>query len=156
MAYVICVLRVAIGILLIVAGAFKAHDGIVITGENIAGYRLLPTFAVMPLALFLPYFEIGIGIYMVLGLFTRVTASIVAFQIAVFAAAIASVVARHIHISCGCFGSADTAIASWADVARDSLLVFVCAAIAWKAPGAFALDSMMAKAEQEGSGNKQI
>lgn len=153
MAYVIFALRVAIGAVLIVAGAFKVHDGVALTGEAIAAYRLLPTLAVMPLAAFLPYFEIGLGLYLAVGLFTRVAACIVSLQIAFFALAIASAVVRHLHISCGCFGSGDTSIASWSDVGRDALLVLVAAFVAWKAPGAFAADSLLAKAELEESGS---
>jgi uncharacterized membrane protein YphA (DoxX/SURF4 family) len=147
------VLRLAIGVLLIVAGAFKAHDGVAITGASIAGYRLLPSFAVIPLAVFLPYFEIAIGVYLSLGLFTRAVASVVAFQMAMFTAAVASVVVRHIQISCGCFGAAETTIASWYDVARDAALIGLCAFVAWKSPGKFSLDARLreASAAEDGS-----
>jgi len=146
-------LRLAIGVLLIVAGAFKAHDGIGITGASIAGYRLLPAFAVMPLAIFLPYFEIAIGVYLSMGLFTRIVASVVAAQIGIFTLAVASVVVRHIHISCGCFGAAETTIASWWDVARDAALTALCALIAWKAPGRFSVDARLRKASAPESGS---
>jgi putative oxidoreductase len=146
MRYLIFALRAAIGILLIVAGFLKAHDGLAITGESIAGYQILPSFAVMPLAVFLPYFEIGVGAYLVLGLFTRVVASVVAAQMLIFTIAVASVVVRHIHISCGCFGAGDTTIASWYDVARDVLLTGLCVFVAFQSPGAFALDTQLSKA----------
>jgi uncharacterized membrane protein YphA (DoxX/SURF4 family) len=153
MAILVFALRSAIGVLLIVAGAFKAHDGIGITGESIAGYRLLPSVAVMPLAIVLPYFEIAIGVYLSIGLFTRTVAFIVAAQMAIFTAAVASVVVRHIHISCGCFGAADTAIASWYDVARDAGLTALCALIAWKAPGRFSVDARLREASAAAEGS---
>jgi uncharacterized membrane protein YphA (DoxX/SURF4 family) len=153
MAILVFALRLSIGLLLIVAGAFKAHDGIALTGASIAGYRLLPSFAVMPLAIFLPYFEIAVGVYLSIGMFTRAVAFVVAAQIAIFTLAVASVVARHIQISCGCFGSAETTIASWYDVARDAALTGLCALIAWKAPGRFSIDARLreASAAKEGS-----
>jgi uncharacterized membrane protein YphA (DoxX/SURF4 family) len=139
----ILILRVAIGALLLVAGALKAHDGFHVTAETIVAYRLLPAFAVVPLAVFLPYFEIGLGCYLVLGLYTRVIATISALQFVIFTFAVASVVARHIQISCGCFGAGDTTPASWFDVARDSVLVLLAALVAWKAPGALAVDNRL-------------
>jgi putative oxidoreductase len=139
----IFVLRAAIGTLLLVAGVLKAHDGFRLTAETIVAYRLLPPFAIIPLAVFLPYFEIGLGCYLLLGLFTRVVASIAAVQFAIFTFAVATVVVRHIPISCGCFGSGDSAPATWLDVARDAALVFVALFVAWKAPGRLAVDSRL-------------
>lgn len=153
MAILVFALRLMIGVLLIVAGAFKAHDGIGITGASIAGYRLLPSFAVMPLAIFLPYFEIAVGVYLSIGLFTRAVALIVAAQIAIFTLAVASVVVRHLQISCGCFGAAETTIASWYDVARDAVLVGLCALIAWKPPGRFSVDARLREASAAAEGS---
>jgi uncharacterized membrane protein YphA (DoxX/SURF4 family) len=137
----IFILRVAIGALLMVAGILKAHDGFHVTADAIVGYRLLPSFAVIPLAVFLPYFEIGLGGYLLVGLFTRAVAVIAAVQFAIFTLAVATVVARHIQISCGCFGAGDTTVATWFDVARDAVLVLLAAFVAWKAPGALAVDT---------------
>ncbi|HEY0798667.1 MAG TPA: MauE/DoxX family redox-associated membrane protein [Candidatus Baltobacteraceae bacterium] len=144
MGILIFVLRFAMGALLLVAGVLKAHDGFRVTAEAIVGYRLLPPFAVIPFAVFLPYFEIGLGAYLMLGLFTRTVAMIAALQFALFTFAVASVVARHIPISCGCFGAGDTAPATWLDVARDAVLVLLALLVAWKAPGAFAVDRRLA------------
>ncbi|HTV72508.1 MAG TPA: MauE/DoxX family redox-associated membrane protein [Candidatus Acidoferrales bacterium] len=143
MGILIFVLRVAIGALLLVAGILKAHDGFRVTAEAIVGYRLLPSFAIIPLAVFLPYFEIGLGCYLLLGLFTRAVASIAAVQFVIFTFAVGTVVARHIPISCGCFGSGDTAPATWLDVVRDGALVLVAALVAWKAPGSLAIDNRL-------------
>jgi uncharacterized membrane protein YphA (DoxX/SURF4 family) len=143
MGILILIARVAIGALLLVAGVLKAHDGFHVTADAIVAYRLLPSFAVIPLAVFLPYFEIGLGCYLVLGLFTRVVAAIAAVQFAIFTFAVATVVARHIQISCGCFGAGDTTPASWLDVARDAVLVLLAALVAWKAPGALAVDNRL-------------
>lgn len=143
MGILIFILRVAIGLLLAIAGALKAHDGFHVTADAIVGYRLLPPLAVIPLAVFLPYFEIGLGCYLVLGLFTRIVAVVAAVQFAIFSFAVATVVARHIQISCGCFGAGDTAVATWFDVGRDAALVLVAALVAWKAPGAFAVDNRL-------------
>lgn len=137
--------RVLIGALFLVAGAFKVgHFNDLATA--IAGFRILPETAIGPLAVVLPFFEIGLGAYLILGLFTRTAAWIGAIQLAVYAAAIVSAVIRHIPANCGCFGPQDTATADWPHAAIDFALALVCALVAVRAPGLYALDRRM-KAE---------
>ncbi len=145
----ILVLRVAIGVLLIVAGGFKAHDGLAATASTIAAYRLLPPSIVSVLAVFLPYFEIGLGLYLTIGLLTRVAAAIAAVQFAVFAVAVGSLVVRHIPASCGCFGASQNIPPSWEHVGVDVLLGALCAGIALKAPGALSVDGLLNRRQRE-------
>jgi len=143
MGGLILVLRVALGVLLIVAGVLKAHDGMAVTDSTIAAYRILPPAVVAPLGLFLPYFEIGLGAYLVLGLFTRGAAWIAAAQFVVFAGAVASLVIRHIPANCGCFGAGQNVPPTWGHVAVDLALAALCAFIALRAPGALAVDAFL-------------
>jgi uncharacterized membrane protein YphA (DoxX/SURF4 family) len=145
MSIAIFVLRLLLGAPLIVAGVLKAHDGVAATASTVAGYRILPPFLVAPLGLILPYFEIGLGAYLVLGLFTRGAALVAAAQFAVFAAAVASLVVRHIPANCGCFGAGDNTPPSWAHVAGDGVLVLAALAVALRAPGRFAIDSILVR-----------
>lgn len=142
MAAMTLVVRLLVGGLFIAAGASKVghfND----LASAIAGFRILPEAAVGPLAVILPFFEIGLGLYLVAGLFTRVVAVISAIQLAVYAAAIASAVIRHIPANCGCFGPGDTATADWPHVMADLALAAVCALLAWRAPGLLALDNRL-------------
>jgi len=143
MAYLIFALRLALGGLLLVAGVLKAHDGPTSTAITIAGYRLLPQPLVAPLGVALPYAEIMLGAYLAAGLFTRIVAWIAAGQFALFAIAVGSLVVRHIAADCGCFGSALPTPPSWAHVGFDVALALGAAAIALRAPGAFAVDPMI-------------
>ena len=60
---------------------------------------------VKPLGVALPYLEILLGGYLVLGLFTRVAGWIATVQFAIFSIAVASLVIRNLPADCGCFGS---------------------------------------------------
>jgi uncharacterized membrane protein YphA (DoxX/SURF4 family) len=145
MAAVTLLVRVLVGALFIAAGAAKVghfND----LAAAIAGFRILPEPVIGPLAVVLPFFEIGLGLYLVAGLFTRAAASVGAVQLVIYAAAIASAVIRHIPANCGCFGSQDTAKADWPHVAADLALAAVCALVAWRAPGLFALDTRIRSA----------
>lgn len=140
---VIFVVRVALGALLLVAGILKAHDGPVATATTIAGYRLLPPGVVTPLGIALPYAEIILGVYLLAGLFTRAAAVLASLQFAVFSGAVASLVVRRLPADCGCFGSGIRTPPSWGHVAADVVLMVAAALVAWRAPGAFALDRLL-------------
>lgn len=137
------VLRLALGLTLIVTGALKAGHAADLASA-IAGFRLLPQAAIGPLAVALPYIEILVGGYLVLGLFTRLAAIAAAVQFVLYAGAIASAVIRHIPANCGCFGPHDTATADWPHVAFDMALALVALIIAAGAPGRLALDRRIA------------
>ncbi|TAM91374.1 DoxX family membrane protein [bacterium] len=139
MPHVIFALRVAIGSVLVVAGALKAPNPTAFA-STIAGFQLLPAAVAGPMAVFVPWFEILLGGYLIAGYLTRAAAWVACAEFVVFAGAIASVVVRGIHISCGCFGQGDAAPASWVDVVRDAALAAGALVVALRPPGVLAVD----------------
>jgi uncharacterized membrane protein YphA (DoxX/SURF4 family) len=144
MSVIVLLLRVALGATLIAAGALKIPHPEQLAAA-IAGFRLLPAGVVAPLALGLPYFEVLVGLYLTIGLFTRVAAWVACAQFVVYAGAIASAVVRGIPASCGCFGPNDTATADWPHVAVDLALALVAAMVAFGAPGPLSVDRRLRK-----------
>ncbi|HTU70124.1 MAG TPA: MauE/DoxX family redox-associated membrane protein [Candidatus Baltobacteraceae bacterium] len=139
MPLAVLLVRLLLGLLLIGAGALKvAHPADL--ASAIAGFRLLPPEVVAPMAVILPYFEMLLGLYLTLGLFTRLAGIVAAAQFVLYAGAIASAVLRGIPANCGCFGPGDVAVADWPHVAFDLALAAVAAFIAVGAPGTLALD----------------
>ncbi len=145
MTWLVFVLRVALGGLLIVAGALKVTHPEWLASV-IAGFRLLPSPVIVPLAVALPPIELIFGFYLVIGLFTRVSAITVGVMFLAYAAAIASVVVRHIPAGCGCFGPGDAATADWPHVLFDLILAAVAFFVARMAPGALALERRLLRA----------
>jgi uncharacterized membrane protein YphA (DoxX/SURF4 family) len=140
MQVVVALARVLLGALLVVAGALKIGHAPDLAGA-IAGFRLgLPPGFIAMLAVALPYFEVLLGAYLIVGLFTRMAGIVSAVQFVIYAAAIASAVVRNIPANCGCFGPGDAAVADWPHVAFDLVLAAVGIAIAAGAPGILALD----------------
>lgn len=135
----VLILRILIGAVFVVAGFSKAGHAELFAAQ-IAGFRLLPQVVIAPMALVLPYLEMLLGGYLIVGLFTRASAWIAVALLAVFDLAIASAVVRGLTISCGCFGPNDTTVTSWAEVARDAVLVVFAAIVALRAPGMLAVD----------------
>jgi uncharacterized membrane protein YphA (DoxX/SURF4 family) len=144
MPAIVLVLRVALGVTLVVAGAVKIPHPEQLAAA-IAGFRLLPAAVTAPLAIALPYFEVMLGLYLAIGLFTRIAAWTACVQFVVYAGAIGSAVVRGIPASCGCFGPNDSATADWPHVAMDLAFALVAGIIAWAAPGALAVDRRLRK-----------
>lgn len=141
----VLIIRALLGGLLVVAGALKAGHPAELAA-SIAGFRLLPPQITGPLALALPYVELMLGAYLVIGLFTRVVATVAAVQFFCYAGAVASAVVRHIAASCGCFGPNDAAVADWPHVGFDLVLALASVFVAWAAPGALAVDRKLRNA----------
>jgi uncharacterized membrane protein YphA (DoxX/SURF4 family) len=76
----------------------------------------------------LPWTECFAGICLILGLWTRAAAFIIASLLIVFTAAVVSVLLRHLNVSCGCFGRlhliCDSKIA-WCKVYENSALTAI-------------------------------
>ncbi|GAC1587003.1 MAG: DoxX family membrane protein [Candidatus Velthaea sp.] len=142
MTAVILVLRVIVGAVFVIAGASKIGHADVFAAQ-IAAFRILPAALIGPLALLLPFVEVLLGGYLIVGLYTRLAACIAVVQLAIFALAIASAVSRGMTISCGCFGPGDATVTSWPEAARDLGLALIAAFVAWRAPGMLALDRRM-------------
>lgn len=140
MEILVALARTCMGALLVIAGALKAHDGPALTASTIAGYRLLPPSIVAPLGVVLPYLEILLGAYLIIGLMTRAVALIAAVQFTVFAVAVASLVVRNIPADCGCFGSGVRTPPSWYHVAADLALAALALLVARFGGGRFSLD----------------
>lgn len=97
------VARLVLGGVLVVAGALKV-------GNPLGAARAVQAYDVMPFELArwigyaLPWVEIVVGVLLVIGLFTRVSAVIGTVLMAAFVVGIAQAWARGLSIDCGCFG----------------------------------------------------
>ena len=70
----------------------------------VRAYELLPISIANFLGVVLPFFEIAIGLLLILGAGTRISAALGGFTMVIFIIAIAQAWARGLNIDCGCFG----------------------------------------------------
>jgi uncharacterized membrane protein YphA (DoxX/SURF4 family) len=103
-----CMLRLLAGGVFLVAGVLKVIDPARFA-TDIDHFRLLPYFAVAPLALYLPWLEIACGLAVFVGAARRSALVLLLALTVVFIAAITSAWMRGLDIRCGCFGAASTA-----------------------------------------------
>ena len=97
------VARLILGGTLIVAGYLK-FDELDKSQMAVRAYELLPIPLANFMGIFLPFFELAIGILLVLGASTRIAAFLSGLLMFAFMIGISQAWARGLSIDCGCFG----------------------------------------------------
>jgi uncharacterized membrane protein YphA (DoxX/SURF4 family) len=95
--------RLTLGIVLLIAGALKIPTPYK-AAAAMRAYELLPNSLASFFGYILPWFEVGLGLLLILGVALRITGLIGALLMALFIGAISSAWARGLSIDCGCFG----------------------------------------------------
>ncbi|CCH16372.1 MauE/DoxX family redox-associated membrane protein [Micromonospora lupini] len=96
--------RLGLAAVWLVAGASKVGD-LAASGRAVNAYQVLPYDVATVVGAALPFVELALGVLLLLGLATRLSAAISAALLLVFVAGISSAWARGLAIDCGCFGS---------------------------------------------------
>jgi putative oxidoreductase len=143
--YLSLVARIVLGGVFLYAGVSKVFDpgGL---AASIRSYGLgLPEWFVTLSAYSLPLLEVLLGLYLLVGLFTRASAWAVNGLIALFLVALVQGALRGLDIDCGCFGSAsgDEASSLWVDVLRDLGLLVLGLQLAFALPGKLSVDAVL-------------
>jgi uncharacterized membrane protein YphA (DoxX/SURF4 family) len=136
--------RLLLGGVWIVAGATKVAY-LAESVRAVRAYRLLPEVLVPLVGAGLPFLEITLGVLLLIGLGTRLSAAVSAALMLVFVVGISSVWARGLRIDCGCFGGGGELAAGVApsyapDLARDLALLAVSGLLVAWASSRWSLD----------------
>lgn len=131
---------------MLVAGALKV-TAIDASIQSVRLYQLLPWEVTAAVGTAVPIVEIGVGLLLITGTFTRISAILGTGLMLAFIIAISSVWARGISIDCGCF-SPGGAVAPGetqypAEILRDFGLLLCGAWAAWKPAAPFSVDSWL-------------
>lgn len=126
--------RLVVGVVLFLAGYLKFIEPFDLQFRSVQAYKIITDKrAIEFIAISLPIAEMLLGILLVVGLFTRLSAWVSGAIFVVFIAGIASVWIRGLNIDCGCFGTGGPTTAegrNWrygSEIARDIGLVLCCA-----------------------------
>jgi uncharacterized membrane protein YphA (DoxX/SURF4 family) len=95
-------------------------------GMAINSYNLLPVWAVELLARVLPWFELALGIFLIIGIGLRSSGLLASALLTVFIAAMTRAYIMGLEIVCGCFGNNEK-LGPWTLIRDSSLLVLALA-----------------------------
>lgn len=129
------VCRLVLGALFVYAGFSKLYppEHQFLFEMAVSAYQLLPVWAVIVVARGLPWFEVALGLILILGWKLRYSSILTALIVGGFIAAMAITYARGIEADCGCFGIGEPI--SPFTLARDSILLIMAvylAATVWR------------------------
>lgn len=96
--------RLGLAAVWLIAGGTKVGD-LAASGRAVNAYQVLPYDLATVIGAALPFVELALGLLLLAGLATRISAGVSAALLVVFIAGIASAWARGLAIDCGCFGS---------------------------------------------------
>jgi putative oxidoreductase len=143
--------RVVLGGVFLVAGATKiANPGSL--AAAIRSYELpLPEWFVSLSTHALPYLEVLLGLYLLAGLFTKISAWTTNGLMVLFLLALLQGAVRGLEIDCGCFGpSADGETSNlWLAAARDVGLLVLGLHAALAPVGRFSVDALLRRDRSE-------
>jgi uncharacterized membrane protein YphA (DoxX/SURF4 family) len=137
------VLRIALGAVFVYAAytkLFQIAEGRLhllpwqLFAMAIDSYQLLPAWAVELLAKTLPWFELLIGVLLLVGRWKRFATTVTSALLVVFLTLIVRAYLKGQEISCGCFGTNEAI--SWKTLLRDGSMLagsFFVTTMAWMA-----------------------
>lgn len=149
-------MRIVLGAIFLLAGLTKVQSPGSFA-EAIRVYHLLPSGLVAPFALVLPWLEILVAAYLLVGFLSRLAALGSAAMLAMFVIALTdALLTGNTAHACGCFGGglganpvlsliAGGSSIGWWDVFRDLILLGLSLLLVARGAGAYSLDAFLAR-----------
>lgn len=95
--------RIIFGSVLLVAGGIKITDPYG-SATSVRAYQILPVHIANFLGFVLPFIEVGLGIFLIIGIWVKYVSILSSAIMVIFVIAIAQAWIRGISLDCGCFG----------------------------------------------------
>ena len=124
-------LRVLLGAVFVYAAYTKLRASFLLFAMAIDAYKVMPESMAVALAHVLPWFELSLGLALIIGIWQRVTTSTATAMLAVFFTAMVHAYqpnSKEGQISCGCFGLGEPI--SGRTLLRDGALLVLSLALA--------------------------
>lgn len=145
--------RLGLAAVWLVSGGLKLSDPNQ-TYVAVSAYEVLPAGAVSVVAAAVPFLELALGVLLLIGLGTRLTALLSALVLIAFIAAVAQAWARGLTIDCGCFGGGGQVAADQTrypqEIARDVGFLVLAGWLMVRPRTALSLDRGLSTHDEEG------
>jgi putative oxidoreductase len=114
--------RLIIGIIFVVFALSKIMRPAVFA-LNVVDYAMMPSWGVNLWSLFLPWAELVAGLFLLLGIRTRASATAIAGMNIIFIVGLVHVIIQGLPITCGCVGEAGEPVTWWKVLKNTGMLV---------------------------------
>lgn len=146
--------RVGLAAVFLISGYLKASD-LDQTYVAVNAYQVMPKPAVEVVAAVLPWFELALGLLVLLGVGTRLVAVISALLLLTFMAGVTQAWVRGLSIDCGCFGGGGDVAADktsyGTELLRDTGFMILAAWLIVRPTSLLSLDEWLAR-DGDGAG----
>jgi uncharacterized membrane protein YphA (DoxX/SURF4 family) len=144
---ILLVCRLAIAALFLFAAyqkLFASSDAPQKFALAINSFKILPEHLVHLAAGAIPWIEVVCGLLLIVGIWTRAAAALLAAMLIAFTIAVASVLLRDMSLTCGCFGKFSLICAhdkmSWCKIGENAIILVPTLLVAIFGGGFFDLD----------------
>jgi putative oxidoreductase len=120
--YLSGVCRLIIGVIFVVFALSKIMRPAVFA-LNVVDYDMMPFWGVNLWSLFLPWAELVAGLFLILGIRTRASATVIAGMNIIFIVGLVNVIMQGLPITCGCVGEAGEPVTWWKVLKNTGMLV---------------------------------
>jgi uncharacterized membrane protein YphA (DoxX/SURF4 family) len=130
--------RLIVGAFFVWAGALKVFHPLGFA-DDIMAYGLFPRGLALIAALTLPWVEVVCGALLLIGLFRRAAALVIAALLVAFIILVVITMARGLDLVCGCLGALSGKV-GWKLLAQDIVLLFLALTVLGSRSTALSLD----------------
>ncbi len=116
--------RVLLGVIFMVFALSKIMRPAVFA-LNVVDFGLMPSWGVDLWALALPWAELVVGLFLILGIRTRAAATLIAAMNLIFIVGLVHAIYLHLPINCGCVGEVGEPV-TWLKVLKNTAMVVMC------------------------------
>jgi uncharacterized membrane protein YphA (DoxX/SURF4 family)/rhodanese-related sulfurtransferase len=95
---------------------------------NVVDYGIMPAFGVNLWALVLPWAELVVGLFLILGIRTRAAATLIGAMNVIFIVGLVNAIFHHLPINCGCVGEVGEPV-NWWKVTKNAGMLVMCVQI---------------------------
>jgi uncharacterized membrane protein YphA (DoxX/SURF4 family) len=139
--------RLGLAAVWLIAGGLKVGD-LAASARAVHAYQLMSYDAAEVVGAIQPFLEIALGLLLLIGLATRLTAAISAVLMMIFIAGIAWAWAKGLQIDCGCFSTggplAEGKEAAYGvDILRDLGFLALAGLLVWRPRTRFSVDGLL-------------